>query len=107
MSETNQCSEAVHTHTPGPWRQHAPVIDGQVEQDYRTIRGGDGLRGTGFELTGFIAEADARLIAAAPELLDACKLVELWMLGGQPRPYSDSLVLERVRDAIHKAESIT
>lgn len=69
-------------HTPGPWMQFAPEIDGQVYQDYRTIRGGMGLRGMGFELTGFVSEADARLIAAAPEMLaaiqGALRIENLW-----------------------------
>ena len=61
-------------HTPGPWKQFAPRIDDNIERDYRSILGGDGLRGRGFEIIGFISEADARLIAAAPDLLLACKL---------------------------------
>jgi hypothetical protein len=99
-------------HTPGPWRQFAPEIDGQVCQDYRTIRGGMGLRGEGFELTGFVSEADARLIAAAPELLEACRLVlesiwqtdiggaVLWINRGSGVHESAS---ERLMDVIEKA----
>lgn len=60
------------------WRQYAPDIKGVgIDETYRTIQGGDGcfMSGTGFELTGFINPADARLIAAAPDLLEAAKKV--------------------------------
>lgn len=73
----------VLPHTPGPWKQQAPKIDGVVDA-YRWIEAGNGmfpdpdgsnadLNPSGFKLSGFISEADARLIAAAPELLAACK----------------------------------
>ncbi len=51
-------------------------------------------------------EANANLIAAAPELLQACELIELWMLGGQPRPHSYFVVLEQVQAAIRKAKGV-
>jgi hypothetical protein len=62
-------------HTPGPWRQFAVVIEGDMDEYYRSIRTEScNCRGKGgFDITGFISEADARLIAAAPELLDACQ----------------------------------
>ena len=69
-------------HTPGPWKEYAPAIACEknspfkmIDENYRYISAGrrfDG-RGTheGFTLTGFISPEDARLIAAAPELLEA------------------------------------
>jgi hypothetical protein len=62
-------------HTPGPWRQFVVVIDGDRDEYYRCIRTESlGYRGDGgFDITGFISQADARLIAAAPDLLAACQ----------------------------------
>ncbi len=73
MQENDASRTSVESvaHTPGPWREHAPRIDDQVDREYRSILGGSGLRGSGFELTGFISEADAKLIAAAPDMLTA------------------------------------
>lgn len=73
----NDASDQPIVHTPGPWRQFAQNIEDENDPDYRSISAGSGLflHRTGFEITGFISEADARLIAAAPELLEACRLV--------------------------------
>jgi hypothetical protein len=62
-------------YTPGPWKQYAPEIGGEVDQDYRTIQdeGCEPFRDGGMYLTGFVTEANARLIAAAPDLLEACE----------------------------------
>jgi hypothetical protein len=70
------------SHTPGPWklddfgRYDASLLTG----DYHAVSAGngyhaDGENGTGFGLTGFLEMEDARLIAAAPQLLEACKAV--------------------------------
>lgn len=79
MSEP-QAPVSTDRHTPGPWKEHAPNIDGEVDKTYRQITAGVGYfpgldepESAGFKLTGFISPADARLIAAAPELLAACK----------------------------------
>jgi hypothetical protein len=56
-------------HTPGPWTAIAdPYEDGKP---YYHIRAGHGSHGDGFSFSGIIPDADARLIAAAPELLAA------------------------------------
>jgi hypothetical protein len=68
-------------HTPGPWllnadaKRHEPDFYGTPsepgeEEVYTSIHVGDSLR-----LTGFMRPADARLIAAAPDLLRALKEV--------------------------------
>lgn len=62
-------------YTPGPWildceEDHADVI----ADDYHFIDGGIGFTGgsePGFGLSGLMSPADARLIASAPELLEA------------------------------------
>jgi hypothetical protein len=49
-------------------------------------------------------DIDADLLRAAADLLAACELVERWMLGGQPVPFSDQKVLDVVSAAIAKAK---
>ena len=64
-------------HTPGPWTYH-------MNENYARIY----LRGSGRiypalggdSLQGYCGEANARLIAAAPDLLEACK-VALGIIG--------------------------
>lgn len=68
-------------HTPGPWR----VSDDDQDfvhcatDHYHQISAGKGYYGgepnTGFGLQGFLSLSDARLISAAPELLDALEEV--------------------------------
>lgn len=60
-------------HTPGPWIQLVSIGDWPVDETYREILAGNGYfnkdaANAGFHLTGYIAEADAALIAAAPAL---------------------------------------
>jgi len=63
----------VSNHTPGPWTQHAVDLNDGIDGNYRAIVSGRGLFNSreGFELNGFIREPDAKLIAAAPDLLEA------------------------------------
>jgi hypothetical protein len=73
----------VSGHTPGPWR--ANFEDGIIFGKNDEVVCSDG--------TGVFAaipnDADARLIAAAPDLLEALKLCILQVQGG---PYGDSAV---------------
>ena len=74
-----------HAHTPGPWH-YSEVIRGR-DQYYRQIRADfkiaevhachSGVAGT--KKGRAEDEANARLIAAAPELLEQCKLFEKWL----------------------------
>jgi hypothetical protein len=89
-------------HTPGPWRQGG-VKELSPSGRCREIVADDGRIGLVYGTTDADCKANAQLIASAPELLEACRLVFLWMIGGQPGPHSDSIVLEQVRAAIHKA----
>ncbi len=65
-------------HTPGPWRidncamEHRKDLLSQND-GYHYIEAGRGFYGEGFDLSGYLSLADLRLIAAAPELLDALK----------------------------------
>lgn len=62
--------------TPSPWRLDDASADlaGLIKEDYHTIDAGKGFYDTsntsGFGLTGLLSPADARLIAAAPELVE-------------------------------------
>jgi len=79
-SPASLATDRIASYTPGPWREHAPKIDGIVEQTYRCIVAGCGYfpdenedepNSSGFKITTYIKPADARLIAAAPDLLEA------------------------------------
>ena len=75
--------------TPGPWT----VQDGL---GLETIIGADGKA-----VTNPHRKCDARLIAAAPELLEACKMA---FDNLKPAYSSDHLVIRTLRAAIAKAE---
>ena len=95
-------------HTPGPWTARKEGGTWYVEvghdQDYFDIcelfGGGDKM------------EANARLIAAAPELLEALKkaiqgysnLVELDLLSGEQKTYTAEELIPELRQALAKAE---
>lgn len=60
-------------HTPGPWF-------GEKDSGVKTAAGGDVFEtGCGCCTNSHLSEDDARLIAAAPDLLAACKLARQWM----------------------------
>lgn len=75
----------VITHTPGPWRVVAVDWSGDGNARFEI----KGITRTGL--------ADARLIAAAPALLEACKAAL-----SDDQPY-----IEKCRAAIAKAEGST
>lgn len=77
-------------HTPGPWRTDKEIIRGG-DDDYIAVI-----------IAGNSSDANACLIAAAPELLEACKgFLEHW-------PFPNGIPLQetanRARAAIAKAE---
>lgn len=67
------------SHTPGPWILDSPVHKLLVDRLYHFIDAGRGYCAAGFlgdgedgfGLSGVMSLADARLIVAAPELLEA------------------------------------
>ncbi|MNQ14500.1 hypothetical protein D3C85_274540 [compost metagenome] len=67
-------------YTKGPWRLDEGFINPEILDDtYHAIMAGAGFLGdeknpAGFELTGCISTADARLISCAPELLEALEI---------------------------------
>ena len=103
MANVMQGASAQTAHTPGPWEVGRAIGPGG---DYRQINAESWL-----ELARVVyrvegdpsaeAEANARLIAAAPDLLTACKAAEEWLSGwASAEPY-----LATIRAAILKAES--
>lgn len=88
---------AAAMHTPGPWRRNGTLIEGpQMALEIASVR----PHGTvGFSpRSDAEASANARVIAAAPEMLAALK----WLNGsGLP----DGPWREMVRAAIHLAET--
>lgn len=97
-------------HTPGPWQFEPPQDeseDGGRTTHYWSIRAPGSFPVLSYELARISGwhprtdEADARLIAASPDLLDAAKdaLCTLEIVGGY------GYVLSRLRSAIEKATS--
>lgn len=91
-------------HTPGPWvvddlgdehflrTNHRWGIGAESSPAYRVAK----VEGMGGE-----SEATARLIAAAPELLEACKTLLMLSL---PRDVSGERMVREARRAVEKAE---
>lgn len=69
--------------TPGPWDVTTwsdPSFRNVASADYHQITAGDGYADViknkfGFEISGYMSYYDAKLIAAAPELLEALQSV--------------------------------
>lgn len=103
-------------HTPGPWRvsSESPRI---IQKDYRAI-GSDagfliastmGHDNSGFYASEQEADANARLIAAAPELLEALTDAVIdfdnWAAHEDNHPHEHLVVwVEKARAAIAKAK---
>ena len=89
------------THTPGPWESiGARICTEGNDRERRVI-----ARMEPFDLNKMAErDANARLIAAAPDLLDACKAILTLLEQGQ----ADTLTLEHdgayLRESIAKAE---
>lgn len=95
-------------HTPGPWRLDSAMHAHVVDDEYHAIDAG--FNGDGFSLLGFMSIADARLIAAAPELLETLREFLLYFTSGNDVPVeratikADSVLVAKARAAIAKAE---
>ncbi len=63
------------TFTKGPWRLDDAIHSGVIGENYHVIDSGRGgwysLEDGGFSIAAYINLADARLIAAAPDLYEA------------------------------------
>jgi hypothetical protein len=85
------------THTPAPWDVH---ID---RHGFVTLSAGPAyLKDTtdGFNIAGFLSPADAHLMRAAPDLLEALETVL-----NHPTSYLSAVTEGKVRTAIAKAKA--
>ena len=89
-------SEKQETHTPGPWYKY------QSEKDSHKMIASK----CGETIAERVPNANARLIASAPELLEMCKLFEDCManLDGASEPFDTSYELSKVRAILAKVE---
>lgn len=99
-------NNAMKTHTPGPWtvrRLEAQLNEanvwqspiGQSRADHRR------LTAVAFGKTNYEAEANARLIAAAPELLEA--LIAIYKLAESENKKVESLLYSKFVSLSYKA----
>ena len=112
-------SSVVAAHTPGPWRAEAVMSDGPhdiclvnpVRPTQETgwpvvvasVYGGD----DDFQIGHDEASANARLIAAAPDLLEACIAVSEWFdrHADAGLVQSEIAYLKKIRAAIENASN--
>ena len=81
-------------HTPGPWRYENPSIGSNYARIFFSADEKDGDN-----LCGYCGEANARLIAASPELLEALELI----LTADQRGFGLDYIKGCARAAIAKA----
>lgn len=100
------------SHTPGPWTWTAPygatlMFTGCRVNEGPILVGGDNtevLNANSGEYSPVDNEDNARLIAAAPDLLEACKELMARIDGTMLHTAYTSVALEKGRAAIAKAE---
>jgi hypothetical protein len=85
------------TFTPGPWHAHGTKVSTWETQDEIDFHGDEVIAETGFN-------ANARLIAAAPELLEQCKLFEkvLTYYYGTDKNTAISAIANKNRDKLRE-----
>lgn len=111
------------SHTPGPWvMEYEPEIDiDEVRQDGQQVSAAGGYSGedyftgrileaeTGEAIADWVSEGNARLIAAAPELLEvireAVDSAEREMTKGRKASPGLATWLEKARAALAKARA--
>lgn len=87
-------------HTPGPWSVGRHIGS---RSDVRLIHKDAGDKGRGIPIIEVVVSIDdARLIAAAPDLLESLQSVVSWMDAPDESAFSDS-ALSKARAAIAKA----
>jgi len=83
----NLTQEKHATFTPGPWHAHSTKVSTWETQEQIKFHGDEVIAETGFE-------ANARLIAAAPALLEQCKLFEKVLKAIGDMGYKDEIDLD-------------
>lgn len=96
--------------TKKPWRiaDDDPTFSALASDTYHQIKAGGGYHddevNAGFGIQGFMSIHDAKLIAAAPELLEAvCELVKCVVELEQHYDFDSDTIVEDARAAINKA----
>lgn len=89
-------------HTPGPWKEISGAVYAYARGGFIPIAKMDREPGNGTLPTE--RDANARLIAAAPELLEACKLLVATWGSGDGAFSRLTVATQRAGDAIAKAE---
>lgn len=103
MPETQETTEARPNHTPAPWHVRK-TNTGTFIAGPRPGDPGYFVQMIGGMVARESREADARLIAAAPEMLAALRLVRAQWTGCRTNDLSDNLADEkRMRDAVDAA----
>lgn len=91
------------THTPGPWNYKVQGFKISIgNKDTGATKNGHDYTTAIIEDNSSQAEANARLIAAAPELLESC--IELLGFIERNFPSEDGEAIFDARTAIHKAQ---
>lgn len=99
------------THTPGPWTKETDGTSGVfwIYSDFHgdesnalaTVHGQDDIP----EMDDGECEANAALIAAAPDLLEACQAARDWYAKNTKQGHTPGPVEQALIDAIAKAEA--
>jgi len=87
-------------HTPGPW-QHVPDKWDRSEYRIETVRRWSVDPTSGIYVASANGPSNARLIAAAPDLLEACKM---FVDACENAPSKTAAAVRMARAAIAKAE---
>lgn len=82
-------------HTPGPWKAIQPPHDPQA-WDVVTEQGGLLAK----LVWGQVSAANARLMAAAPDLVAACEAALSYMSGGECTPQAEREIRQLLRAAL-------
>ncbi len=93
--------DTASAHTPGPWKiGHAGIGHSDCRLIYSDYQRDEVAGATHYIAHCIYNEANARLIAAAPDLLEACE----WLLFSMNADFEEPDAQEYARQAIAKAK---
>lgn len=95
-------------HTPGPWKQPRPTLDGKAIFIADSTGNWDiCLITPKFAPSVEEAQANARLIASAPDMLDMLQELSQWLTCPDCSPATVTHIKERIDAVIARAEEVT
>lgn len=94
----------TNKHTPGPWRLDESIHAECIDDNYHFIGAGRGCTPMGFAISGCMSIHDARVIAAAPDLLEQAEKALAWFLKLQDWSGVGDPDIDGLRAAINKAK---